>query len=88
MPGPQHFPEQAFRYGPSAYGIQFHPEASRTMLSRWIGRRPAERHQLPGAFPPDRQLADNLAYDRALGDWFHRFLARWSGGGAMREAAE
>lgn len=83
-----HFPEQAFRYGPSAYGIQFHPEASRTMLNRWIGRRPEERHRLPGAFPPDRQLADNLAYDKDLGDWFNRFLARWSGGGGLREAAE
>jgi len=83
-----HFPEQAFRYGTSAYGIQFHPEASRTMLNRGIGRRPAERHAMPGAFPPDRQLTDNLAYDQALGDWFHGFLASWIGTGAMRKAAE
>jgi len=83
-----YFPEQAFRFGTSAYGIQFHPEASRSMLNRWIGRRPAERHALPGAFPPDRQLADNLVCDKALGDWFHGFLARWSGAGALRKAAE
>ncbi len=83
-----HFPEQAFRYGPAAYGIQFHPEATRQMLTRWIGRRPSERHLLPGAFPPDRQLSDNITYDKPLGDWFHRFLDRWSGGAALREAAE
>jgi len=83
-----HFPEQAFRYGTSAYAIQFHPEANRSMLNRWLGRRPPARHALPGAFPPDRQLADNLAYDKALGDWFHGFLARWSGARALRKAAE
>ncbi len=82
------FPEQAFRYGDNAYGIQFHPEASRTMLTRWIGRRPPERHALAGAFPPERQLADYLLYDRALGDWFHDFLGRWSGIARRREAAE
>jgi GMP synthase (glutamine-hydrolysing) len=83
------YPEQAFRYGDNAYGIQFHPEASRAMLERWIGRRPPERHQMPGAYQPDRQLADNLVYDRALGDWFHGFLAAWmSPAEAYREAAE
>ena len=83
------FPEQAFRYGDKAYGIQFHPEASRTMLMRWIARRPPERHLMPGAYPPDRQLADNLVYDKALGEWFHRFLGQWiAPAQAYREAAE
>jgi GMP synthase (glutamine-hydrolysing) len=83
-----HFPEQAFRYGSAAYGLQFHPEASRSMLQRWVGRRPSVRHKLPGAFDPDRQLADNLVYDRALGEWFHGFLGRWMAPLAVREAAE
>jgi GMP synthase (glutamine-hydrolysing) len=83
------FPEQAFRYGDQAYGLQFHPEASRGMLMRWIGNRPPERHALPHAFPAERQLADNLVHDTALGDWFHGFLAQWlSESRARREAAE
>lgn len=27
---------QAFRFGPSAYGLQFHPEVSPAMLAEWI----------------------------------------------------
>lgn len=27
---------QAFRFGPRAYGLQFHPEVSPTMLAQWI----------------------------------------------------
>ncbi|MFN4141602.1 glutamine amidotransferase-related protein [Aestuariivirga sp.] len=73
------FPQQAFRYCSSAYGLQFHPEATRATLSRWISRRPAERHFLQGAHPPERQLADHLAYDAALGTWFSEFLSRWIG---------
>ena len=83
-----HFPEQAFRHGRSAYGFQFHPEATRDMLQRWIGRRPAERHALNGVFPPERQLADNSLHDAALGHWFHGFLDRWIGPAARQEAAE
>jgi len=83
------YPEQAFSYGDKAYGIQFHPEASRGMLERWIARRPPERHAMPGAYPPDRQLADNLVYDEALGAWFHGFLSRWMAPAeAYCEAAE
>jgi GMP synthase (glutamine-hydrolysing) len=83
------FPEQAFSYGPSAYGFQFHPEASRNALTRWIGRRPPERHAMKGAHAPDRQLTDNLAHDAALGRWFDAFLAGWASATSQRrEAAE
>jgi GMP synthase (glutamine-hydrolysing) len=82
------FPEQAFRHGRAHYGLQFHPEATRDMLQRWIGRRPAERHALKGAFSPERQLADNSLHDAALGHWFHGFLDRWIGPATRREAAE
>ena len=70
------------------FGLQFHPEATRDMLQRWIGRRPAERHALKGAFSPERQLADNSLHDAALGHWFHGFLDRWIGPATRREAAE
>ena len=81
------FPEQAFRYGSQAYGLQFHPEATRATLERWIGRRPADRHQLKGAHPPDRQLADNLVHDEGLGRWFETFLSSWIGQPTARKAA-
>lgn len=70
------FPEQAFRYGPNAYGFQFHPEASFATMSRWAARR-GERNRLPGAHPMERQIADHAIYDAALGAWFERFLEGW-----------
>jgi GMP synthase (glutamine-hydrolysing) len=82
------FPQQAFRYGSNAYGFQFHPEASLATLSRWVARR-GERNFLPGAHPPERQIADHAIYDDALGAWFEAFLGRWIGSPAeRREAAE
>ncbi len=83
----EHFPQQAFRYGKRAYALQFHPEASFATMSRWVGRRPAERHALPGAHPPERQLADHALYDAALGQWFEDFMTHWASSPAAAEAA-
>ncbi len=71
------YPHQAFRYGEKAFGLQFHPEATRQMLKAWIGRR-GERNRAPGAHPPARQLADNFMYDAALAGWFRTFLEEWA----------
>jgi GMP synthase (glutamine-hydrolysing) len=73
------FPQQAFRYGENAYGLQFHPEATRATLERWISRRPPERYLLKGTQPPERQLADHAAHDAALQSWFNGFLNGWIG---------
>jgi GMP synthase (glutamine-hydrolysing) len=83
------FPEQAFRFGTNAYGFQFHPETSRNGLTRWISRRSPHKQTMKGAHGADRQLADNLVYDKELGGWFNDFLDGWiSGRRTMREAAE
>lgn len=88
LAGTDAFPQQAFRYGSKAYGLQFHPETTRETLKRWIGRRPPERYQFKGAMPPERQLADNLVHDAALGRWFDGFLTGWIGPAEQnREAA-
>jgi len=81
------YPQQAFRYGANAYAFQFHPEATLETMTRWVGRRPAERHALPGAHLPERQIADHALYDDALGRWFEDFLARWTGLPATQNAA-
>ncbi len=71
----QHY-EQAFRVGPCAYGIQFHPELTLAMMHRWTTRGHA-RMALPGA----RQRADHFRgraiYDEPLKDWLTRFLDLW-----------
>jgi GMP synthase (glutamine-hydrolysing) len=81
------YPQQAFRYGRSAYALQFHPEATGETMRRWIGRRPAQRHALPGAHLPERQIADHALYDEALAQWFEAFMARWAGPAASEWAA-
>ena len=81
------FPQQAFRYGTNAYGLQFHPEATRATLERWISRRPPERYLLTGAHPPERQRLDHASHDGALQAWFAGFLTQWMGRSATpREA--
>lgn len=76
LAGSEFFENQAFRFGEKAYGLQFHPEASRASLERWIERR-GERNFARGAHPPQRQLADHAKYDAALGAWFAGFLEKW-----------
>lgn len=67
------FENQFFRYGDSAYGIQFHPEETLLMLKRWtIGG--AHMLNMPGATPRDEQIANHAIYDPALGDWTEHFV--------------
>jgi GMP synthase (glutamine-hydrolysing) len=40
--------QQAFRFGSSAYGFQFHMEADEAMIERWL-RLPAYREELAAA---------------------------------------
>ena len=72
------FPNQAFRYGPHAYGIQFHPEVTAQVLTRWIEEA---GHMLiePGAHSAERQLADTQRYDAPMSRWLDRFFDRWLG---------
>jgi GMP synthase (glutamine-hydrolysing) len=71
-----YFPNQAFRCGASAYGIQFHPEVTRAMMQTW-SRRAAHRLVLPGAQSREEQTRHWQAHDAALGAWLERFVTRW-----------
>ena len=75
----QDFKAQAFRYGPAAYGLQFHPEVTYAMMCRWTTRG-AERLNAPGAHPRDRHLADWFLYDAAVAQWLDCFLGTWAAG--------
>jgi GMP synthase (glutamine-hydrolysing) len=77
------FANQAFRFGPAAFGIQFHIELTTAMVNRWTGRI-GERAKLPNA-----QAREHHFHGRALHDWkttafLERFLDMWlkSGGAA------
>ena len=73
------FPHHAFRYGDHAYGLQFHPECTPSLMRHWISLgagRPLE----PGQHNAKRQIEDSARYDAPMGSWFERFLDRWLNG--------
>ena len=67
------FPNQAFRYGERAYGLQFHPEVDRQAVRSWSEPGDHLRTDL-GAHSPERQLADADRYDATVAAWSARFL--------------
>ena len=69
------FPNQAFRYGTVTYGLQFHPDVTPGMVDRWT-KKAAHHLTRPGAQSRDEQLAGVARYDRAIAEWFGRFLPR------------
>ena len=70
----QAYPNQAFRYGDNAWGIQFHAELTRMMMHRWVVRG-AQRFELPGAQPGRDHLGGRLIWDMHLKRWLGEFLA-------------
>lgn len=74
------FRNQAFSYGRTAVAIQFHPEITYAMVSRWSCGRP-ERLAVLGAQPREAQLADHITYGPAVRLWLDDFLRRWVSAG-------
>ncbi|MGF1593577.1 MAG: gamma-glutamyl-gamma-aminobutyrate hydrolase family protein [Kiloniellaceae bacterium] len=70
------FPNQAFRYGDKAYGIQFHPEVGREVMQRWM-REAGHMLQEPGAQSSEQQLAGCARHDAEMAAWLRDFLNRW-----------
>jgi GMP synthase (glutamine-hydrolysing) len=81
------FKVQAFGYGGTAYGIQFHAEVTHAMMCRWL-LKGAERLTMPGAKCSEQHFADRPVYDFAIRMWLCDFLDRWcalTGGGVETE---
>lgn len=72
----EHYEEQAFRVGPSAYGIQFHPELTLAMLHRWTTKA-HERMKLPGARQRSDHFAGRALFDGPVKAWLERFIDHW-----------
>lgn len=79
------FPNQAYRYGEMAFGLQFHPEVTRAMMHRWTVRA-SHRFGIPGAQSRDAHLNGNLVHDRAVAQWIDAFLTRWLASGRAQAA--
>lgn len=67
------YPNQAFRYGANAWGIQFHAELTRAMMQRWVVRG-AHRFVLPGAQQGRDHLGGRFIWDMHLKRWLGDFL--------------
>ncbi|HWK15147.1 MAG TPA: glutamine amidotransferase [Rhizobiaceae bacterium] len=67
------YPNQAFRYGQRAYGIQFHAELTRVMMHRWVVHG-AQRFELPGAQMGRQHLDGRMIWDTRLKLWLDAFL--------------
>ena len=79
------FPHQAFRYGPRAYGLQFHPEITAAMVNHWTTEG-ADHLTYPGAQPRAYHLSQHRLYGPAVERWLHQFLASWMGATTKAEA--
>jgi GMP synthase (glutamine-hydrolysing) len=77
------FEVQAFRYGPAAYALQFHPDVTHAMMHKWTTRG-HERLARPGARPRASHFEDRAVYDYIARAWLGAFLDRWLGSPATR----
>lgn len=76
------FENQAYRYGSTTWGIQFHPEVNDAVLDRWLNREPPpEDLERKGAQTVEEQRANHARHHGAMHEWLGRFLALWLASG-------
>ncbi|MBD2089017.1 gamma-glutamyl-gamma-aminobutyrate hydrolase family protein [Microcoleus sp. FACHB-1515] len=80
------FPNQAFRYGDSVYGLQFHPEMNEMLLDRWTTNG-IDQLTRPGARSRAEQFQDHARYGAAVEAWLRRFLPQWLQAKSLSDAA-
>ncbi len=74
----EEYPNQAYRYGENAYGVQFHSEVTTMMMNRWTTKA-AHRFVLPGAQNRQQQFEARPKHDPAVRKWLEEFLNLWVG---------
>jgi GMP synthase (glutamine-hydrolysing) len=70
------YPNQAFSYGGTAFGLQFHPEITFAQVNRWSGGNPV-RLLMRGARPRQEHIETHLMHAPLVHRWLDQFLARW-----------
>jgi len=70
------FPNQAYRYGRAAFGLQFHPEVTSAMRRRWVVSGASELKR-PGAQSAAQQEAHGGSHEARMHGWLACFLGRW-----------
>jgi len=70
------YPNQAFRYGDAAFGVQFHPEITYAQVNRWSGGNPM-RLLMRGAHPRQHHFDNHLMHAQSVHAWLDRFLRDW-----------
>lgn len=69
------FPNQAFRVGDRAYGLQFHPEITLAMIHRW-NMGGGHRLHLPGAQPKRAHVKGHELFDPGIERWTEALFDR------------
>jgi len=72
------FENQAFAYGKTAIGLQFHPEITYGLVNRWTVMAKDWRGN-PGAQERGEQLAGHLLNAPLVAQWLDRLLDIWLG---------
>lgn len=67
------YPNQAYRYGDKAWGVQYHPELTLAMQRRWAVKG-AHRFHLPNAQQGPEHLRGRVLHDKPLREWLNGFL--------------
>ena len=70
------FPNQAFRLGQRAFGLQFHPEVRPADARSWF-EVAADHLARPGAQSREQQEAGFVRHDPPLEAWLDGFLQHW-----------
>ncbi|MGB5915456.1 MAG: glutamine amidotransferase [Phormidesmis sp.] len=70
------FPNQAFRWGDRAYGLQFHPEMTADMVDFWT-EQGAHLLDVPNAQSRCEQISAHQRYSEPVERWLETFLRCW-----------
>jgi len=71
-----HYEVQAFRWGKSIYGLQFHLEVTPRMIETWIGERSKDLASIPYVMP-EKILMDTKSYAATSKYYGERFLSEF-----------